>query len=135
MENEKQSLGTKIKTGPAKLKSHWKTPPDGYQVCYKEFANFALGCGGTNIMGILTQYTGLVTSVHLMISYFKLSTGLAWVFSIAAAIITIIRSPILSMMIDNSNGKKGKFKPFFDLVSYRHCRKLYPYPLYTESLG
>lgn len=112
MKNGKQSLGVKIQTGIGKFKSHWKTPPEGYQVCYKEFANFALGSGGPNVLGVLTQYTTLATSVHLMISYFKLSTGLAWVFSIAAAVIAIIRSPILSMMIDNSNGKKGKFKPF-----------------------
>lgn len=112
MEKEKESLVVKIQTGIGKFKSHWKTPPEGYQVCYKEFANFALGSGGPNVLGVLTQYTTLATSVHLMISYFKLSTGLAWVFSIAAAVIAIIRSPILSMMIDNSNGKKGKFKPF-----------------------
>lgn len=112
MKNEKQSLKAKIQTGVAKLKSHWKTPPDGYQVCYKEFATFALGLGGSNFLYVLTLYTTLATSVHLMISYFKLSTGLAWIFSIAAAIVTIIRSPILSMMIDNSNGKNGKFKPF-----------------------
>lgn len=75
MEKGKESLGTKIKTGAKKFKSHWKTPPEGYQVCYKEFANFALGSGGPNFLGVLTQYTTLATSVHLMISYFKLSTG------------------------------------------------------------
>lgn len=109
---EKEPLGTKISNGLNKFKSHWKTPPDGYQVCYKEFGAFAAGCGAPNILGVLGQYTTLATSVHLMISYFKLSTGLAWVFSILAAVVAIIRSPILSMMIDNSNSKNGKFKPF-----------------------
>lgn len=108
----KEPLGTKISNGLDKFKSHWKTPPEGYQVSYKEFAAFSAGCGSPNMLGVLTQYTGLVTSVHLMISYFKLSTGLAWVLSILASVIAIIRSPILSMMIDNSNSKGGKFKPF-----------------------
>lgn len=107
-----EPLGVKITNGVNKFKSHWKTPPDGYQVPYKEFGAFAIGCGSPNALGVLTQYTGLVTSVHLMISYFKLSTGLAWVLSILASVIAIIRSPILSMMIDNSNSKNGKFKPF-----------------------
>lgn len=107
-----EPLGVKITNGVNKFKSHWKTPPDGYQVSYKEFGAFAIGCGSPNALGVLTQYTGLVTSVHLMISYFKLSTGLAWVLSILASVIAIIRSPILSMMIDNSNSKNGKFKPF-----------------------
>lgn len=109
---EKINLKEKISTGISKFKSHWKTPPDGYQVAYREFAFFAAGAGGPNILGVLTQYTAIATSVHLMISYFKMSTGMAWILSILAAVIAIIRSPVLSMMIDNSNGKKGKFKPF-----------------------
>ncbi len=109
---EKESLKTKIKIGVDKFKSHWNEPPKGYQVAYKEFASFAIGCGSPNMLGVLTQYTTIATSVHLMISYFKMSTGMAWIFTILASVIAIIRSPILSMMIDNSNGKNGKFKPF-----------------------
>ena len=109
---EKETLKTKIVNGVGKFKSHWNKPPEGYQVSYKEFAVFAAGCGSPNLLGVLTQYTTIATSVHLMISYFKMSTGMAWVLTILASAIAIIRSPILSMMIDNSNGKSGKFKPF-----------------------
>lgn len=109
---EKESLKTKIVNGIGKFKSHWNKPPEGYQVSYKEFAAFAAGCGSPNLLGVLTQYTTIATSVHLMISYFKMSTGMAWILTIFASVIAIVRSPILSMMIDNSNGKSGKFKPF-----------------------
>ena len=109
---EKESLKTKIVNGIGKFKSHWNKPPEGYQVSYKEFAAFAAGCGSPNLLGVLTQYTAIATSVHLMISYFKMSTGLAWILTIFASVIAIVRSPILSMVIDNSNGKSGKFKPF-----------------------
>ncbi|MGN0523414.1 MAG: MFS transporter [Eubacterium sp.] len=109
---EKESLKAKIVSGIGKFKSHWNEPPKGYQVSYKEFAAFAAGCGSPNLLGVLTQYTTIATSVHLMISYFKMSTGMAWILTILASAIAIIRSPILSMMIDNSNGKNGKFKPF-----------------------
>lgn len=109
---EKETLKTKIVNGVGKFKSHWNNPPEGYQVSYKEFAAFAAGCGSPNLLGVLTQYTTIATSVHLMISYFKMSTGMAWVLTILTSAIAIIRSPILSMMIDNSNGKSGKFKPF-----------------------
>lgn len=109
---EKESLKTKIVNGIGKFKSHWNKPPEGYQVSYKEFAAFAAGCGSPNLLGVLTQYTAIATSVHLMISYFKMSTGMAWILTIFASVIAIVRSPILSMMIDNSNGKSGKFKPF-----------------------
>ncbi|MGN0521421.1 MAG: MFS transporter [Eubacterium sp.] len=109
---EKENLKSKIIKGVNYFKSHWSKPPEGYQVSYKEFASFAAGCGSPNILGVLTQYTTIATSVHLMISYFKMSTGMAWLLTILASVIAIIRSPILSMMIDNSNGKSGKFKPF-----------------------
>ncbi|MGN0534291.1 MAG: MFS transporter, partial [Eubacterium sp.] len=109
---EKETLKTKIISGIGKFKSHWNKPPEGYQVAYKEFAAFAAGCGSPNLLGVLTQYTTIATSVHLMISYFRMSTGMAWILTILASVIAIIRSPILSMMIDNSNGKNGKFKPF-----------------------
>lgn len=114
MENSerKETLKEKIVNGIGKFKSHWNKPPEGYQVAYKEFAAFAAGCGSPNMLGVLTQYTTIATSVHLMISYFKMSTGMAWILTILASVIAIIRSPILSMMIDNSNGKSGKFKPF-----------------------
>lgn len=109
---EKETLKTKVINGIGKFKSHWNKPPEGYQVAYKEFAAFSAGCGSPNLLGVLTQYTTIATSVHLMISYFKMSTGMAWILTILASVIAIIRSPILSMMIDNSNGKNGKFKPF-----------------------
>ncbi|MGN0457793.1 MAG: MFS transporter [Eubacterium sp.] len=109
---QKESLKTKIVNGVGRFKSHWNKPPEGYQVAYKEFAAFAAGCGSPNLLGVLTQYTTIATSVHLMISYFRMSTGMAWILTILASAIAIVRSPILSMMIDNSNGKNGKFKPF-----------------------
>lgn len=109
---EKEPLKAKIISGIGKFKSHWSKPPEGYQVAYKEFAAFAAGCGSPNLLGVLAQYTTIATSVHLMISYFRMSTGMAWILTILASVIAIIRSPILSMMIDNSNGKNGKFKPF-----------------------
>ncbi|MGN0516297.1 MFS transporter [Eubacterium sp.] len=109
---KKETLKTKIVNAVDTFKSHWDKPPQGYQVAYKEFAAFSAGCGSPNLLGVLTQYTTIATSVHLMISYFKMSTGMAWILTILASVIAIIRSPILSMMIDNSNGKNGKFKPF-----------------------
>lgn len=95
-----------------KLKTYWRKPPTGYKVCYKEFVNFALGAGGLSFLSILIQWTTIATSTYMMISYFRASSGLIWVLTIAAALIAVVRSPILAAIIDNSNSKKGKFKPF-----------------------
>lgn len=70
---QKETLGTKIKTGIGKFKSHWKTPPEGYQVCYKEFAAFALGSGGPNFLSVLTTYIWAMSRLRGMNGMSKVS--------------------------------------------------------------
>lgn len=114
---QKESFGTKIKIGVATLKKHWKTPPDGYYVNYKEFLNIALGSGSISWLSVIISWTTIAINIPMMISYFKVSTGFIFVAGIIASIFGLVRAPILSMMIDNSNSKKGKFKPFLPWTS------------------
>ena len=114
---QKESFGTKIKIGVATLKKHWKTPPDGYYVNYKEFLNIALGSGSISWLSVIISWTTIAINIPMMISYFKVSTGFIFVSGIIASIFGLVRAPILSMMIDNSNSKKGKFKPFLPWTS------------------
>lgn len=105
----------KVKDGLYKLKTYWSKPPKGYDVGYKEFLNLALGFGAISFFSVLVQWTTLSTSIFMMISYFKVSTGLVFILGVVAgSILGLIRAPILCMIIDNSNSKKGKgkFKPF-----------------------
>lgn len=94
------------------LKSYWKTPPKGYQVSYKEFVNLSMGFGGVSFISVLISWTTLAMNIPMMISYFKMSSGMIFVLGILTSVITLIRAPFLSMIIDNSNSAKGKFKPF-----------------------
>lgn len=114
---QKESFGTKIKIGVATLKKHWKTPPDGYYVNYKEFLNMALGSGSISWLSVIISWTTIAINIPMMISYFKVSTGFIFISGIIASIFGLVRAPILSMMIDNSNSKKGKFKPFLPWTS------------------
>lgn len=114
---KKEALGTKIKTGVATLKKHWKTPPDGYYVNYKEFLNMALGSGSLSFLSVIISWTTIAINIPMMISYFKVSTGFVFIAGIVASLFGLVRAPILSMMIDNSNSKRGKFKPFLPWTS------------------
>ena len=109
---EKQSLVTKAKDGLNTLKSHWKTPPEGYFVNYKEFLCMAMGSGSLSALGVILQWTTIAINIPMMISYFKVSSGFVFLTGIVGSLIGLFRAPILSMIIDNSNSKKGKFKPF-----------------------
>lgn len=105
-------LKQKLSDGLKKLKLHWKTPPEGYFVNYKEFLNLALGSGSLSFLSVIISWTTIAINIPMMISYFKVSTGFIFVSGIVASIIGLLRAPILSMLIDNSNSKHGKFKPF-----------------------
>lgn len=102
----------KLKGMLQKTRSHWYTPPQGYQVSYKEFAAFAVGSGGLSFLSILVTWTTLAASTPMIISYFEASPGMIFALGFLGSVIALIRAPILSAILDNSNSKKGKFKPF-----------------------
>ncbi|MGN1195501.1 MAG: MFS transporter [Acutalibacteraceae bacterium] len=108
----KENLAMKLKNGIHSLKKHWKTPPAGYYVNYKEFLSMALGSGSISFLSVIISWTTIAINIPMMISYFKVSTGFIFIAGIVASLFGLVRAPILSMMIDNSNSKKGKFKPF-----------------------
>lgn len=114
---EKSSIALKAKDGISSLKKHWKTPPDGYYVNYKEFLNMALGSGSLSFLSVIISWTTIAINIPMMISYFKVSTGFIFIAGIVSSLFGLVRAPILSMMIDNSNSKKGKFKPFLPWTS------------------
>lgn len=114
---EKSSIALKAKNGISSLKKHWKTPPDGYYVNYKEFLNMALGSGSLSFLSVIISWTTIAINIPMMISYFKVSTGFIFIAGIVSSLFGLVRAPILSMMIDNSNSKKGKFKPFLPWTS------------------
>lgn len=129
MNNQAEKLGVKIKSGLQTLKKHWKTPPDGYYVSYKELLNHSLGQGALSFAAILMSCTLVSITVPMMIGYFKVSSGFVFIGGLIASLIGMLRAPILAMIIDNSNSKKGKFKPFipFSAVAMTVCFSIVPF--------
>lgn len=110
-----KNMKEKIIDGFYKLKTYWKKPPKGYEVTYKEFVCYAMGFGGLSFLTVLTQWTSIATTTYMMISHFKISTGVVFFLTtIVGSVLGLIRAAILSMIIDNKNDKKkrGKFKQF-----------------------
>lgn len=103
-----------------KVKTYWRKPPKGYEVTYKEFVYYALGFGGTSFLSVLCNWTSIATTTYMMISHFKISTGVVFFLgTVLGSICGLLRAPILSMLIDNRNDKKkrGKFKQFLIVPS------------------
>ena len=94
-----------------RLASYWNKPPKGYYVSYKEFVNLSLGFGIISFISVMVTMATVDVSRDMMY-FFGVSSGQVWIFGIISALFGIIRAPILSMILDNSKFKSGKFKPF-----------------------
>ncbi len=102
----------KIKELPKEIASHWKTPAQGKYIPYKEFAAYSVGGIGVNTINSLFGYVALNANCLLIGSAYGIKpTHLAWL-NIIMGIINLIKAPFISMMIDNTNSKYGKFRPY-----------------------
>lgn len=102
----------KIKDFPNEIKSHWKTPADGKYISYNEFASYSIGGIGVNTINSLFGYVALNANCLLIGSAYGIKpTHLAWL-NIIMGIVNLIKTPFISMLIDNTNSKYGKFRPY-----------------------
>lgn len=102
----------KIKEVPKQIIQHWKTPAEGKYIPYKEFAAYSVGGIGVNTINSLFGYVALNANCLLIGSAYGIKpTHLAWL-NIIMGIINLIKTPFISMLIDNTNSKYGKFRPY-----------------------
>lgn len=102
----------KITEIPREIKNHWKVPAEGKYIPYKEFAAYSVGGIGVNTINSLFGYVALNANCLLIGSAYGIKpTHLAWL-NIIMGIINLIKAPFISMLIDNTNSKYGKFRPY-----------------------
>ncbi|MDE6767683.1 MAG: MFS transporter, partial [Eubacterium sp.] len=97
---------------PREIKKHWKTPAEGKYISHREFAAYSFGGIGVNTINSLFSYVALSANCLLVGSAYGIKpTHLAWM-NIIMGIINLIKTPFISMLIDNTNSKYGKFRPY-----------------------
>lgn len=102
----------KVKEIPKEIKKHWKKPAEGRYISYREFAAYSVGGIGVNTINSLFGYVALSANCLLVGSAYGIKpTHLAWM-NIIMGIINLIKTPFISMLIDNTNSKYGKFRPY-----------------------
>ncbi len=91
---------------------HWNTPPkEGYCLPNKEFVSYAVGGMGVQGFGIFTQYFAINVGVHLALVYnfdARIVQYTTWI----VALLTLFRAPLVGWIIDNTNTKWGKYRPY-----------------------
>ena len=96
----------------ADVKNHWKTPAEGKYISYGEFAAYSVGGIGVNTINSLFSYVAISANCLLIGSAYGIKpTHLAYL-NIIMGILNLIKTPFISMLIDNTNTKYGKFRPY-----------------------
>ena len=94
------------------VKNHWKTPSEGKYISYGEFAAYSIGGIGVNTVNSLFGYVAISANCLLLGSAYGIKpTHLAYL-NIIMGILNLIKTPFISMLIDNTNTKYGKFRPY-----------------------
>lgn len=98
-----------FKTLPAKIKVFWKNPPKGRYLNLKEI--LCLGGTAFGVSTIITIVSGLITATQIPGIYDIDVIHGAWICFLSS-IIGLIIQPIFGKLIQNTNTKYGKYKPF-----------------------
>lgn len=94
------------------IPENWTEPPEGKHIPYKEFCAYSFGGIGVNTINSLFGYVGLTANCLLVGSAYGIDpVHLAWM-SAFVAVINLVKTPFVSMLIDNTDTKYGKFRPY-----------------------
>lgn len=94
------------------VKSHWKTPPEGKYISYNEFVAYSVGGIGVNTINSLFGYVGLSANCLLLGSAYGIAPMDLAIMSLVMSILNLVKTPFISMLVDNTNTKWGKFRPY-----------------------
>ena len=94
------------------IKTHWKTPAEGKYIPYGEFTAYSVGGIGVNTINALFGYVALTANCLLIGSAYGIKPTHLGYLSLIMGIINLIKTPFISMLIDNTNTKYGKFRPY-----------------------
>ena len=103
-----------FKTLPAKIKVFWKNPPKGRYLNLKEI--LCLGGTAFGVSTIITIVSGLITATQIPGIYDIDVIHGAWICFISS-IIGLIIQPVFGKLIQNTNTKYGKYKPFILILA------------------
>ena len=105
MEKSKNKVGNVLKS----VKEHWKNPPEGRYIPYKEILSYSIGGIGVKFVLYTVSYIGLSATSLLAGAALGLKNGDLVKLNLIATVIGMFLGPLRGMIIDNTRSKNGKF--------------------------
>lgn len=111
---QKGQVAQKLKSAPAKLKNFWSNPPQGRYLNLKEILCF----GGTafGVSTLVTVVSGLITATQIS-ELFDIDVLHGPLICLVASILGLIIQPLFGKLLQNTQTKWGKYKPFILLMA------------------
>lgn len=94
------------------LKQYWNVPPQGCFVPYKEIAVFSGGGIGVKTVNSMVSQITMSATCLLVGSIYRLSPSDLMILFIISNVISVLKTPLVSWLVDNTNTKRGKFRPY-----------------------
>lgn len=94
------------------IKEHWHEPKDGDYVSNKEIVAFSCGGIGVKTMTAINGNIQMTPTCLLMGAVYGLSPSQLILLFIIANVIGILKTPLASWIIDNTDTKYGKLRPY-----------------------
>ena len=95
------------------VRRYWQRPKRGDEVAYKEIAAFSVGSMGLKGYGsLMTNYIQMAATCLLTGTVYGLSPTYIMILYIITNVVGVIKTPFVSMLIDNTNTPIGKFRPY-----------------------
>lgn len=108
----KGNLVNKVKSAGINFVSHWSVPKNGDYVPNKELATFSVGGMGVKAVNGVMSYINLTAQSLLIGSVYNLKPTNIMILFIISNIFSILKTPLASWLVDNTNTKIGKFRPY-----------------------
>lgn len=108
----KNGLIEKVVSTVKDIPAHWTEPAENKHIPYKEFAAYSFGGIGVNTINSLFSYVSFSANCLLIGSAYGIDpVHLGWM-SMVVILFNLLKTPLVSMLIDNTNTKYGKFRPY-----------------------
>lgn len=94
------------------VRSFWQKPRKNEYVSYKEVCYFSVGGMGIKSLGSILSYMTLASTCLLFGTVYGLSPRHFVILTIITNVISLLKTPFVSMLVDNTHTKIGKFRPY-----------------------
>ncbi len=89
----------------------WNTPVSGKSLTLKEWLMYIVGGSGAMGAAVFLSYLTLTHGVYIA-SALSINVDHITIIAVVTSIVAIVTTPMISMLIDNTNTRFGKFRPY-----------------------